>query len=220
MVPAPSILIEYELERPKWMKAKVWRDLVKRAMFELGRYWHRAILPKHFTHRGAHEYGYQERQGVAGGAENITYNPKADLHYHGSGGDADINKAGFGQRRWNLMDSRTGKRVWAAGVSSTHTGRKIREKGHSYPLVFSGRLKFMATSMADIKASSKGVTIWLRGLPAYVKQRPHGMRSPDMAAELQAISPEDKAALMRFLGRAVQRGINRLGRYTGAGAVA
>lgn len=44
-----------------WMSAEDWKQLLARAWEHAGEHWHRNILAKHFTHRGATEYGYQER---------------------------------------------------------------------------------------------------------------------------------------------------------------
>jgi len=38
-----------------------WRPLIKSAWERTGQYWHKAILPKHFTFMGAREYGYAPR---------------------------------------------------------------------------------------------------------------------------------------------------------------
>jgi len=40
---------------------KRWRAILAEAWHRVGTHWHRYILPKHFTHRGATEYRYAKR---------------------------------------------------------------------------------------------------------------------------------------------------------------
>lgn len=40
---------------------KEWGAILARAWHWAGEYWHREILPRHFTHAGAAEYGYKPR---------------------------------------------------------------------------------------------------------------------------------------------------------------
>jgi len=42
--------------------AKEWREILKRAWDWAGKYWHKFILPKHFTRAGASEYNYKPRK--------------------------------------------------------------------------------------------------------------------------------------------------------------
>ena len=50
-------------------------QFIKQGMSEAGKLWHVDIRPKHFTNRGATEYGYRPRQGErgSGGKFNSSY---------------------------------------------------------------------------------------------------------------------------------------------------
>lgn len=39
-----------------------WNGILKNAWAAVGRYWHTMYRPKHFTHAGATEYGYEKRK--------------------------------------------------------------------------------------------------------------------------------------------------------------
>ena len=56
--------IKFTVERdPKVLKAREWTKMLKLVWFRVGMFWHKFILPKHFTQQGANEYKYQPRQG-------------------------------------------------------------------------------------------------------------------------------------------------------------
>lgn len=158
--------IKFSMRKPKILKAKTWRAILKRAWWETGRFWHRHILPKKFTPRGAREYKYEKRGG----------------------------------EDW--------KEHWK-GYKSTYTWRKRRDFGHVNPLEYTGDLKRAAMSIRRVESTSKGATIILTGLPSYAKMMPHGIGSPNMQAELKAISRGDKAAMEKFLNRRIQAGIRK-----------
>ena len=42
---------------------KLWNKLARECWIAMGEHWHREMRAKHFTHRGASEYGYDKRQG-------------------------------------------------------------------------------------------------------------------------------------------------------------
>lgn len=52
---------EIEYTRSPGTTLKALREGVAPVLAEIGLHWHRKILPKHFTQRGAREYGYQRR---------------------------------------------------------------------------------------------------------------------------------------------------------------
>lgn len=54
--------IEIKIDRSDTgLEAKVWREIMATAWERVGVFWHRFILPKHFTREGASEYNYQAR---------------------------------------------------------------------------------------------------------------------------------------------------------------
>ncbi len=59
---------------PKIFDRKTWGEIQKKAWGVTMEYWHRFILKKHFTHSGAREYNYDERQGSRGGEDGRTFN--------------------------------------------------------------------------------------------------------------------------------------------------
>jgi hypothetical protein len=64
-------MIVFTIKKTGWIaklpKSK-FNACARQAFREIGMYWHRALRPKHFTHRGATEYGYEPRQGERGSA--------------------------------------------------------------------------------------------------------------------------------------------------------
>lgn len=54
--------IRWEGASPKGMKRQM-NNILRDAYLELAKYWHREMLPKHFTLQGAREYGYAKRKG-------------------------------------------------------------------------------------------------------------------------------------------------------------
>ena len=148
---------------------KTWREILKEAWGNVGIFWHRQLLPKHFTKRGATEYGYQKRVG-----ENMR-----------------------GEK----------------GFARTYMGRKLREKGHSRPLVFTGRMERAAKQTRDVRATSKGVTVVLTSLPRYAYQIAHP-GDPNKAKELGTISKQDAALMARVLDRELERLGNQRGGRT------
>jgi hypothetical protein len=63
MVEISGLAIKYEGPVPGSvnLRARTWRRLQKWCWQETGRYWHEHFREKHFTHRGATEYGYTKR---------------------------------------------------------------------------------------------------------------------------------------------------------------
>lgn len=132
---------------------KEWRKLFTAMYIHLGRLWHRFLLPKHFTHAGATEYGYAPR-------------------------------------------------------TRLYTLRKRKKWGHTYPLVWSGATKQAALRTQDVKATSKGAVVTLRGIKKYFWMSQHrdvnnsakarwGKFQPNMVAEITAGSQRDAAFLSR-----------------------
>jgi|GEM_PF-3149292 len=150
-------------KRPPGLRAAEWRNLLRAAWFHAMRMWFRFVLPKHFTHRGATEYGYQER-------------------------------------------------------SVLHTRKKLRKFGHTYPNVFTGKLRAEVLANAtDIRATAKGVRGYLHG-PKYLWQYRKNYSQPDKAKELTAVSDADREFIAEVMDKYIARQLRRAGiRDVGAG---
>lgn len=85
--------VQFEFRGIDALKTKQVNDAIKRALVAMGKRWRRRYLPKHFTHKGAREYGYKRRVGETGSggsgrpirkiAGKITYTwKKWKLHGH------------------------------------------------------------------------------------------------------------------------------------------
>lgn len=159
-------VIKFSVERnPKVLKAREWNKMLKTVWYHVGRFWHRYILPKHFTQKGANEYKYAKRQG--------------------QGWEAD--------RGW----------------SRTYHARKIKIKHHGNPLEYTGSLKRAAMGLVDVRATGNGANIYLRGLPPHVNFMPHAA-SPNMKAELTAISLKDTETLIRVGDKEINKQLKKL----------
>ena len=159
--------IKFTVERdPKVLKAREWTKMLKLVWFRVGMFWHKFILPKHFTKRGAAEYKYPKRQG----------------------------------------EVYTGER---GGWSRTYHSKKLKSKHHGHPLTFTGELKKAALGLVDIRATGNGANIYLRGLPPHVNMRV-SENSPNMRAELTALSNKDIDTLVRFGDKQIDRELKRI----------
>lgn len=59
-------VIRYSGPVPKHVTRGVINQILKEGYRLIGIYWQKHLLPKHFTHAGAREYGYTPRKGEAG----------------------------------------------------------------------------------------------------------------------------------------------------------
>jgi len=142
--------------------AKHMRRILKECWAELMVYWHTHMLPKHFTARGAREYGYTPRQGERGA--------------QGS-----------------------------KGFRRSYTGRKLRVKGHTRPLVYSGNTELL-TRQRTVTSTSKGGRIRL-SVPAYIKYKLRHSKI-NMAEELTKVSRGEEQELARVFERILQQKLN------------
>lgn len=55
------IPIESSVRSEHRLSVSEWRRISKLGWAAAGAFWHRVILPRHFTHRGARQYGYAKR---------------------------------------------------------------------------------------------------------------------------------------------------------------
>ena len=179
------------------LTAKGWRYIMGEAWEHAGAFWHRAILPKHFTHRGASEYGYRTRGKTKAGRGFDKYG---------------VPEAGFSY-------SSASPRYALRKQYNTYQQAKLRKHGHTYPLVWSGATRKAALRTRDIRVTAQGARVVLRGLPRYVwmSQYPQvstktgqPIRRPNMVEELMTISEGDAKAVAkvmdRFLTRRARRG--------------
>ena len=75
--------------------------------------------------------------------------------------------------------------------------RKMREKGHQDPLVFSGRSRFLS-KIPDIRPTSKGVRIVIRVPALNFRPKPG---APPMRQELTRMSSNDRRRITRLMSR-------------------
>lgn len=136
------------------MKKVEFRNTFIKPMYEqMGKHWMVNIRPKHFTHAGAREYGYEPRSG----------------------------------------EKKSGK-----SFKRSYTGRKLRKKGHTRPLEYSGELK----RDSGFSRFSHGVGRMRILLPRARKANfRHPKSNIDMRAELTAISRGDNIELVRLGNR-------------------
>ena len=134
----------------------------KVAWTQLGIYWHKALRPKHFTQRGATEYGYTARAGQRG--------------------------SGKAFRR-------------------SYQGQKLKIKGHTRPLVYSGdSQKLTRLRIVRPLPKGRGVRVPLRA-PA-LNFSPKGGRL-NMAAEMTTISQPEGIILTRLFNGWISRWLQR-----------
>ena len=141
------------------LTAKWWRYILSDAWEHAGAFWHRNILPKHFTTAGAAEYGYAKR-------------------------------------------------------TKNYMIRKARKQGHQVPMVWSGATRKAAIRTRDVRVTSTGARVVLRGLPAYIWQSQYrnagggsrwGTGQPNMVKELMTISEGDAKAVAQVMDRFITR---------------
>ena len=180
-------------------------NILRGAWFKVGQFWHRRFRPKHFTHRGATEYGYAPRQGErSAGMAAGAYDPTGELHHKGPRGDADLTSGGGYRGRWRSKDDP----ALPAGTAFTrsYTAQKLRAKGHTYPLVWSGRSK-ARSEIQDIRPTAKGVRIVINAPALNLRPGRHGRIN--LRDEMTEISAGEEHTLTELLGRLVNRGIRQ-----------
>jgi len=85
------------------------------------------------------------------------------------------------------------KRAWRGSYKMSYVGRKIREKGHNKPLVFTGESMAM-TRMRDVRATSKQGVCVIRGTKFNFR---HPDSQVNMREEIATVSPSDAARMVR-----------------------
>lgn len=88
----------------------------------------------------------------------------------------------------------------------SHTGRKLRQFGHTLPLVFTGQSRQL-TRIRDIRATSKGVRIVMRA-PG-LNRRPRGGRI-NLREEMTRVSIRERDALVKRFDRQLGTKLRRL----------
>lgn len=81
--------------------------------------------------------------------------------------------------------------------------RKGRGKGHQNPLEYSGTLKRLVTSSAEIRATSRGVRVKMMGPPWLRKPGQATEGQPDLGAEITATNESEMTDFARSLDRFV-----------------
>lgn len=84
----------------------------------------------------------------------------------------------------------------------SYTGRKLREKGHTRPLVYSGATELL-TRQRQVTSTSKGGRIRIN-VPAYIKFKLRHSKI-NMADELTRVSRGEEQELARVFDQILQR---------------
>jgi hypothetical protein len=142
---------------------RAFNNAVKGAHEDMGRFWHGAIRPKHFTSAGAREYGYAPRDGER-------------------------------------------DHVGVRGFARSYTGIKLRRRGHTRPLVWSGD-SMRQSGRLDVRATNKRVRV-VMNVPT-LNFSPKGRPDMNMRAELTEISDSDFAKMVRVFQRSLDRRLAR-----------
>jgi len=89
------------------------------------------------------------------------------------------------------------KRQWRGSFKMSYVGRKLREKGHAKPLVWSGE-SMALTRMRDVRATSKRGVCVIRA-PGFNRRNPHSQIN--MREELTRVSTSDASRMVRTYER-------------------
>jgi len=97
---------------------------------------------------------------------------------------------------------------------ASYTGRKLKEKGHTRPLVWSGESE-LRSRQGRVDATSKRMRV-VMNVPA-LNFSPKGHRDLDMLAELTEVSDADFAKMLRVFQRSLDQRVARASRQRAAG---
>jgi len=89
------------------------------------------------------------------------------------------------------------KRQWRGSFKASYIGRKLKEKGHTKPLVFSGE-SMALTRMRDVRATSKRGVCVIRA-PGFNRRNPHSQ--VNMREEITRVSTSDASRMVRTYER-------------------
>jgi len=145
---------------PYGLRRRVFNGFKKHAFFKAGVFWHRLLRPKHFTNRGATEYGYTPREGERG----------------------------------------SGRRF-----KNSYTAAKLKARGHTRPLVWSGQ-SLALSQQRRIYATSKGVRVTM---PVRAFNFRPKNSNVDMAREFTAHTPAERELITKRFVAALSRQIRR-----------
>ena len=163
----------------------------QKALVEVGQYWHREILPIHFTTAAYGKYGYRQRGANKKGQRGKQLYTKA------------------GEPFFLYYDAQGVKHI-VPGAMTDYNARKQREKGHQNPLVWSGALKAVLTAAARFEATPTKVRILMQGGPSWLKGRIafNKGRGPNMEAEITKVTPGELHTLAEVAANSLSRQLN------------
>jgi hypothetical protein len=170
----------YERGATPGLLKKLWNKLAKACWSEVAIHWHKEMRPKHFTHAGAREYGYDKRQGEGG-----------------IGRHDDWRALGAGAS----FTDRMGRRAFYR----TYTGRKLQRFGHTYPLVWSGASRTL-TGMRNISATKSGSRVTMNAPTLNFRKGKTGT-GKTMREEMTTVSSGERVVIAGVWDRAFQSGI-------------
>lgn len=158
---------------PPDVKAKELRHAVKAGLEFCVLFWHRRIMPGHFTKAGGKKYGYQKRRGED---EPAWVPGKKGIVLAGG-------KTKYGKQR--MVQNRK------------YFHRKLREKGHSDPLIWSGNSETLAKRSVRLVSNSKRAAA-VMNLPKYFYQYRKDLGTPNKAAELTTVTQDEVNKLSKL----------------------
>lgn len=130
------IVLEATISMPSWIKKSAWNPIMKAAFHDLALFWHKHILPKHFTPAAEAEYGYYPRESKYLRTKHRTKGHRNPLVWSGE------------MKRLLLQRS-------SANVSSTSRGFRIRLFGGGHANYTRRHREIVAVSARDVKAMQK-----------------------------------------------------------------
>lgn len=92
--------------------------------------------------------------------------------------------------------------------SAAHQERKLHRFGHQRPLVFSGAMAAELKRIAEIKPTSKGVRVKMRG-PKYLYRYRKDSKQPDKAKEVTATTKAEERTIAQSLHAKLKTRMNK-----------
>lgn len=113
-----------------------------------------------------------------------------------------------GRRKYKYAP-RKGERLprSSKAFKSSYSGRKLRQKGHLLPLVFSGDSRSLALSRRKVVATSKGMRAIVNA-PGLNRRNPAS--KIDMRDEMTRVTPDEERTLIKLLGDRIERGFRQI----------
>lgn len=188
-------LTSLQASRTGFSNVRKFKRALKRGLEQMGLFFHDEILPKHFTVRGAKEYGYQRRQWTTRGRRFSKSQGRSIRTGERPG--YEQRKIRFKGHRRPLVWSGEAERMILNHAKVTGTASKVSVvvKVPPYMLYKRGGVRLSAS---DRQRRRSALSAGRTPEPGAKSQQ------PDKMAELHAMSRADWEAMAEFLNRALQ----------------